>query len=282
MELDLIGDQELLRDTAAKFMDAICPLDVVRQLSATDTGLPDSYMHDAAELGWFSLLVPAEDGGGSISGDGLRDAAILAEERGRRLQPGPFVPMNVVASALAARGSADQKAKVLPPIMNGEALATWAAADGAGAWPPGNGLSASQAGSRFILSGCAGLAQDAALADWFLVAARSPAGQHQFLVPSSTPGVSLMRRRAHDITQRFASVRLRGGRTRCRRSGRRSCRHGRRPGAPAAAGLGALGSRDGWGYPGAVRHDPPVCHRPDCLRPTDRVVPGREAPTGRT
>jgi alkylation response protein AidB-like acyl-CoA dehydrogenase len=210
VELDLIGDQELLRDTAAKFMDASCPLDVVRHLSDTDTGLPANYMHEAAELGWFSLLVPAEDGGGSVSGDGLRDAAILAEERGRRLQPGPFVPMNVVASALAARGSADQKAKVLPAVMNGEALATWAAADGAGAWPPGAGLSASSAGGRFILSGCAGLAQDAALADWFLVAARSPGGRHQFLVPSSTPGVSLTHRRAHDITQRFASVDFEG------------------------------------------------------------------------
>ena len=66
MELDLIGDQELLRDTAAKFMDASCPLDVVRQLGDTDTGLPANYMHDAAELGWFSLLVPAKDGGGSL------------------------------------------------------------------------------------------------------------------------------------------------------------------------------------------------------------------------
>jgi alkylation response protein AidB-like acyl-CoA dehydrogenase len=59
VELDLIDDQELLRDTATRFMDASCPLDVVRQLNTTDTGLPANYMHDAAELGWFSLLVPA-------------------------------------------------------------------------------------------------------------------------------------------------------------------------------------------------------------------------------
>jgi alkylation response protein AidB-like acyl-CoA dehydrogenase len=44
------------------------------------------------------------------------------------------------------------------------------------------------------------------LADWFLVAARGPAGQHQFLVPSSAAGVSVTSRRSHDITQRFASV----------------------------------------------------------------------------
>jgi alkylation response protein AidB-like acyl-CoA dehydrogenase len=210
VELDLTDDQELLRDTAAKFMDASCPLEVVRQSAASDTGLPASYMRDAAELGWFSLLVPEGDGGGSVSGDGLRDAAILAEERGRRLQPGPFVPMNVVASALAARGSASQKAKVLPAIMKGEALATWAAADVSGAWPPGAGLSASTAGGRFVLSGCAGLVQDAALADWFLVTAGCPEGQHQFLVPSSAAGVSLTSRRAHDITQRFALVDFEG------------------------------------------------------------------------
>ena len=206
MELELTSDQELLRNTAAKFMDATCPLDIVRQLVESDTGLPNNYIPDAAELGWFSLLVPEEIGGGSVSGNGLRDAAILAEERGRRLQPGPFVPMNIVAAALAARGSASQKAKVLPAIMNGDAIATWAAANATGSWGPGAGVSVSPSDGRFVLSGRTGLVQDAALADWFLVAATGPEGLHQFLVPSSTAGVTIVPRGAHDITQRFALV----------------------------------------------------------------------------
>ncbi|HVA07267.1 MAG TPA: acyl-CoA dehydrogenase family protein [Acidimicrobiales bacterium] len=206
MELDLTSDQELLRGTAAKFMEATCPIDVVRQLGGSDTGLPENYIRNAAELGWFSLLVPEEIGGGSVSGHGLRDAVILAEERGRRLQPGPFVPMNIVAAALAAQGSDSQKANVLPAILSGEAIATWAAADATGSWAPGSGVSVSPTDGRFLLSGRVGLIQDAALADWFLVAASGPERLFQFLVPSSTAGVTILPRRTHDITQRFALV----------------------------------------------------------------------------
>ena len=49
------------------------------------------------------MLVPEEHGGGSVSGEGLCDLAIIAEERGRALQPGPFVCMNVVAARVGSR-----------------------------------------------------------------------------------------------------------------------------------------------------------------------------------
>ena len=49
------------------------------------------------------MLVPEELGGGSVSGLGVCDAAIVAEERGRFLQPGAFVPTNVVALRARAR-----------------------------------------------------------------------------------------------------------------------------------------------------------------------------------
>ena len=91
MELDLTSEQELLRDTAARFIGATCPLPMVRQLIGSETGVPADYLRAAGELGWFSMLVPEEMGGGSVSGAGLSDIAIIAEERGRVLQPGPFV-----------------------------------------------------------------------------------------------------------------------------------------------------------------------------------------------
>jgi alkylation response protein AidB-like acyl-CoA dehydrogenase len=114
MELTLTDDQQLLRDTATRFMEDACSLETVRSLvdRGDQTDLPQNYAQEAANLGWFSLLVPEEFGGGSISGNGLRDAAILAEERGRRLQPGPFAAMNVVASALAHSGTAPARGSV--------------------------------------------------------------------------------------------------------------------------------------------------------------------------
>ena len=41
-----------------------------------------------AELGWTSLLVPEEAGGGSISGSGVMDLTLVAHEFGRRRDPG--------------------------------------------------------------------------------------------------------------------------------------------------------------------------------------------------
>ena len=80
-------------------------------LIGSETGLPEGYLRAAGELGWFAMLVPEEHGGGSVSGEGLCDLAIISEERGRALQPGPFVCMNVVAAALAGAGSPDQRAR---------------------------------------------------------------------------------------------------------------------------------------------------------------------------
>jgi alkylation response protein AidB-like acyl-CoA dehydrogenase len=211
MELTLTDDQQLLRDTAIRFMEASCSLETVRSLidKSDRSDLPDNYLEEAANLGWFSLLVPEDAGGGSISGHGLRDAAILAEERGRRLQPGPFVAMNVVASALAESGTAEQRQNVLPAVMGGEASAAWVANDATGTWAPGGSLSATSRDGGVVLSGTAGVIQGAADATWLLVVASSPGGLSQFLIPADTAGVTIRPLDSHDITQRFATVELR-------------------------------------------------------------------------
>ena len=86
------------------------------------------------------MLVPEELGGGSVSGNGVLDATLIAFERGRRLQPAPFVGTNVVAYALARAGSPDQKAKVLPGLISGDASAAWLPLPTA----PGQGISATR------------------------------------------------------------------------------------------------------------------------------------------
>jgi alkylation response protein AidB-like acyl-CoA dehydrogenase len=208
MELELSEDQELLRATAAKFIEETCPRPVVRALIESETGIPDGYLARAGELGWFAMLVPEELGGGSVSGQGLRDLALIAEERGRGLQPGPFVAMNVAADLLARRGSDEQRAAVLPALVAGESAVAWAVADPSGAWAPGDPIRLSTAGAPRTLRGEAGAVQDAGMADWLLVTAGGEDGLSQFLLPASTPGVSIRPRQGHDLTQRFASVRF--------------------------------------------------------------------------
>ncbi len=109
MDLELSDDQELFRDTTARFIDARCPLPRVRELADQPVAHDPSVTRDAGELGWFALFVPEEFGGGSVSGSPLQDAVIVAEERGRFVQPGPFVATNVVAAAIARDGTPDQQ-----------------------------------------------------------------------------------------------------------------------------------------------------------------------------
>ncbi|HEX5588079.1 MAG TPA: acyl-CoA dehydrogenase family protein [Acidimicrobiia bacterium] len=206
MDLNLSDDQQLLRETAAKFIAASCPLTKVRELAETDTGIDPEYLRQTAELGWYAALVPEEHGGGSISGDGLSDAAIVAEERGRMLQPGPFVPANVVGLALSEAGTAAQQVEVLPAIVAGEAIATWAVASENGSYDTGAALRCRADGTGFVVSGTAGLVQDAHQADWFLVTAGSDEGLTQFLLPAATSGIRVEPRVGLDLSRRFALV----------------------------------------------------------------------------
>ncbi len=206
MDLNLTDDQDLLRETTAKFIAADCPLTKVRELAESETGIEADYLPRTAELGWYAMLVSEEHGGGSISGEGLRDAAVVAEERGRGLQPGPFVPANVAAFALAEAGNPTQQAEVLPSIVAGETVATWAVAGEHGGYDAGAAARVTTKGMGFVLSGSAGLVQDAHLADWILVTAGSDQGVSQFLVPASASGIRVEPLDRLDLSRRFSRV----------------------------------------------------------------------------
>jgi len=206
VDLDLTSDQELLRETAARFIQSACPLSVVRELSAQHGPTSPDYRRQAGELGWFAMLVPDELGGGNVSGNGVLDAAIVGEERGRFLQPGGFVPVNAVARGLALEGSTDQQAKVLPALASGEATATWAVAGGHDGWRPDGGARAEARGAGFVLTGSKTLVQDGDSCDWALVTAGSDAGPSQFLVPAGTPGVTVRRLDGLDLTRSFSEM----------------------------------------------------------------------------
>src|SRR4051795_2630800 len=104
MLLDLSSDQEFFRETTAKFLTDQAPVDVLRRLREDPAGYDAEFWRRGAELGWTSLLVSEEHGGGSISGNGLVDLSIVAHEFGSHAAPGPLVATNVVAAALSERG----------------------------------------------------------------------------------------------------------------------------------------------------------------------------------
>ena len=85
IQLGLTADQRLFHETTARFIQAELPISATREWHEDPVGYDPGWLKKAAEIGWFAMLVPEADGGGSVSGAGLSDAAIVAEEIGRRL-----------------------------------------------------------------------------------------------------------------------------------------------------------------------------------------------------
>ena len=130
--------------------------------------------------------MPAQHGGGSVSGNGAVDAALIAYVRGRALQPGPFVGTNVAAYALAAAGSEQQRERVLPALLSGAAAAAWVVTTSPGVQALDAAVSARPDGDGFRLNGQGTVVQDPGPGGWLLVTAASQAGPAQFLLPAAT------------------------------------------------------------------------------------------------
>jgi alkylation response protein AidB-like acyl-CoA dehydrogenase len=204
-------EQRALLDVSIRFMDNACPLQVVREGTWKDESFAGSYRRQAAELGWYSMLVPESLGGGSISGNGVLDTALIAYERGRRLQPGSFVGTNVAAYALALAGSDEMRETVLPLLLSGEVSASWAAASLGDGGRVDGGVDARPTGDGgFELSGTKSAVQDVDASSWLLVTATTADGAAQMLVPAAAPGVTVTELDSLDITRRFADVRFDG------------------------------------------------------------------------
>ena len=93
MEIALSDDQEFFRDTTRKFLGSECPIPKVRALRSNPDGFERDYWRQGAELGWTSLLVPEDLGGGSVSGNGAADLALVADAFGAHVAPGPLAPV---------------------------------------------------------------------------------------------------------------------------------------------------------------------------------------------
>ena len=197
MELQLSGDQELFLDTSRRLLAAECSIAAVRSLEAEPDGFSRDTWRRGAELGWTSMLVPEAHGGGSLSEHGLLDLALVAEEMGRTVAPGPLVPVNLVAAALGAAGTEAQRAQVLPGLLAGEAVA---------AWTGPQAIDAEVQGDDLVLRGTMPAVEAGGQADHLLVVVRSGEGLSHVLVPAATEGLVVGPMGTLDLVRRFASV----------------------------------------------------------------------------
>jgi alkylation response protein AidB-like acyl-CoA dehydrogenase len=200
-------EQRMMADSAIRVMEATCPLTAVREAAERPGPGDEKLWRKLGDLGCFRLLAAEDHGGGSLSGNGVADAAILAAERGARLQPGPFVGTHVVAGTLSRAGTTPLHRDVLGTLLSGAAVATWAA-DWLPAGSRGPGLTLRDGPGYLTASGEISGVQDADECDWILVSTRAGGTDRQFLLSRSAAGLSLERAGGLDITRRYFTLLL--------------------------------------------------------------------------
>ncbi len=213
MDIGFTEEQELLRETARKFLDAECDSRFVRERMATAEAVTDAFWRKLAAQGWLGIVYREEDGG---SGLGLVDLVVLMEEMGRRVMPGPFFSTVLLGgAAIAGAGSPAQRREWLPRIAAGEAKAALAWTEPALRWDAaGVSLPARETGGGFALSGTKLFVGDAHLADIFVAAARTRDGSTMedgvslFLVPRDAPGLTVSLLPTIDETRKLCEIRL--------------------------------------------------------------------------
>jgi len=162
----------------------------------------------AAELGWVGIALPEEYGG---SGQGLVELSIVAEEIGRALARGGFLPSMLVGNAVTRSTSPELRAEVLPALADGSAGASWAFAESGAPWTLGGiQTTATTSGDTVILDGIKTAVQDADSSRWLVVTALHEGEPTSFLVDRDTPGLSVRRQHVLDLTRSFYKVRLEG------------------------------------------------------------------------
>jgi alkylation response protein AidB-like acyl-CoA dehydrogenase len=207
MDFTLSVEQRMLVDSTRRLLADISPVSGVRRLGeAAEAGYDHQVWQRGSELGWAALPVPKEYGG---LGQDLVDIALIAQEHGRAVQPGPLLSNALVALAVAECPRPDLRATVLPALAAGEETATWAFAEPRQPWDA-TGIAAVAVADDdgFRLSGVKTAVQDAATARWLLVTARLDGRLAQFLVSRDTPGLTVRRQQTIDITRRLDEVRL--------------------------------------------------------------------------
>ena len=122
MNFSLTDDQQMLRDTFARYLDENSS--TVRVRAAMPSGFDPTLWRGLGELGAFSIRVPESAGG---LGLGLLDATLLMEQAGRTLASGPLAEVLVAARLLVQLGHSEPA--LLERVLGGESVVSIAMRD---------------------------------------------------------------------------------------------------------------------------------------------------------
>ncbi len=190
MTLPITDDHRALAEVVQALLSDHGALGVARDLlDGADDGLPASWK-DIAELGWLGIHLDEADGG---SGFGVEELAVIVEQFGAAVCPGPFVPTTIASAVLAAVAEPGLRSRLVPGLANGSTVAAVA-------------LSADLRIGDGRASGALGPVVSGGLAQLVL----APAGDDLVIVTTDVAGVTVEVPQNLDPTRPAARVTLDG------------------------------------------------------------------------
>ena len=156
MSIAISEEHRALAQTVAGLLSKHQSRAAARALLTAEAEELPGFWSELAGLGMLGLHIPEDLGG---SGFGLPETLIVAEEMGRHLAPGPFVPTVIASAVLAAAAPDDLRKKLLPGLADGSVIGAAAlggevtVADGAASGKAGVVLSGHLADVLLVPSG---------------------------------------------------------------------------------------------------------------------------------
>jgi alkylation response protein AidB-like acyl-CoA dehydrogenase len=196
MSFAFTEDQQLLAESADRFVRDEYGFEARKKILASDDGFSREHWGKFAELGWLALPLPEEHGG--IGGSAV-DLAVLLECMGRGLVVEPYYATVVLgAAAVQQAGSAAQQSAILPGVAEGTTMLAFGHSEPKSRFDLAHvETAAKQDGGGWRLSGHKAVVLHAASADHIVVSARTSGaitdrdGITLFLVDPKAKGVSL-------------------------------------------------------------------------------------------
>jgi len=194
MDLSLTAAQKKLQETARDFLKKELPWTTMQKINESASGFSPELWKKTVDLGWVGMGIPKNYGGGGYD---MLDIAVIFDEMGRALLPGPYLSAILCGSIINEAGSDKQKKDLLPQIASGKKIIAFAFTEPEYGWgPEAVQLSAKNKAGNFVLNGTKRFIFDAQIADQIIVAARTtksanPArGITLFLVDKKAKGLS--------------------------------------------------------------------------------------------
>ena len=217
MNFELSEEQTLLAETIKRFVATHYSFDARAKIMASPSGWSGDVWAAIAEMGLLGL--PFDEAHGGFGGTTV-DVMLVMEAIGEGLLVEPYLATVGLGGRFVARaGSKEQQDRILPALIQGKHTMAFAHVEPGARYDLKQvGLRATRSGDGFTLDGDKRMVLHGGQADTLVVSARTAggatdaAGISLFLVPRTSPGVSVKEirtidnLRAADVT--FTGVRV--------------------------------------------------------------------------